>query len=106
MFTQPMLWIQYAAAGYVIWRAHCHILHQSPKTLFMVTAFWGLLGAAAAWVISDALAGHPSDPLRVSLLVLVALGCGFDRRRFDRGQRLHFLQRLRASARDRRRPPP
>ena len=104
MTVHPMQYIECGAAGYVIWRAHCHILHQSTKTVFLVTAFWGLLGAAAAWSISGALSGTPTDPLRVMLLVLVALACGFDRRKFDRGQRLRFIRRLRAGGRDRRRP--
>ena len=93
--TTPMIWIEAGSALYIAWQASCHINHQSTKTWFLATAYWALLGGAAAWSLYGVITGRAPDPLRVSLLVLVALGTGFDRRRFDRGLRLRYLRRMR-----------
>lgn len=95
MITNPMLWVEIGAAGFVAWEASGHMNHQSEDTWFLVAAFWALLGGAAMWSITGALTGNPPDPLRMTLVVLVALACRFDRRRYDRGLRLRYLRRMR-----------
>lgn len=104
MITNPMLWIEVGAAGYLTWEASCHINHQNKDTWSLIPAFWALLGGAAMWSITGAATGNPPDPLRMSLVVLVALACGFDRRRFDRGMRLRYLRQMRQQRGRRHKP--